>query len=57
MRKRTKKKTLIIGIIIVLLARKRKVLYLNTTMPRNILPNKKEISCPKEKYNNCNIFL
>jgi len=52
--KRTKKRTLIIEIIIVLLARKRKVLYLNTIVPRNILSSKKEISCPKGKYDNRN---
>jgi len=43
------------GIIIVLLARKRKVLYLNTTVLRNILPSKKEILYLEEKYNNRNI--
>jgi len=55
MRKHTEKRTLVMGIIIVLLARKRKVLYLNTTVPKNMLPNKKEILCSEKKYNNCNI--
>ncbi len=41
MRKRTKKRILVIGIIIVLLASKRKVLYLNTTMSRNTLSRRK----------------
>ncbi len=49
MQKRTEKRILVMGIIIVLLARKRKVLYLNTTVPRNILSSKKEILCLKEK--------